>query len=232
VVEVGKKQGKTVIVVRDAPGFYTTRILNPYLNEAALVLAEGGDIAHVDEAMVDFGFPVGPITLIDEVGIDVGAKVSHILHEAFGERMGAPDSVEKLLADKRLGRKNGRGFYVYENGKRRGVDESVYSVFGQSPHRKRLDKADIQQRIVLQMVNEAARCLGEGILRSARDGDIGAIFGLGFPPFLGGPFAYVDSVGAAEVVRRLEALAQKHGKRFEAAPILREHAKSGKKFRA
>lgn len=232
VVELGKKQGKTVIVVRDGPGFYTTRILNPYLNEAATVLAEGAAIGEVDQALVDFGFPVGPITLIDEVGIDVGAKVTHVLEQAFGDRMKAPGAVDTLLRDQRYGRKNGRGFYRYENGKKLGVDESVYGVFGQTRDRKRLDVADVQQRVVLQLVNEAARCLEEGILRSARDGDIGAIFGLGFPPFLGGPFAYVDSLGAAEVVRRLETLTQQHGKRFEPASILREHAKSGKLFRA
>jgi 3-hydroxyacyl-CoA dehydrogenase/enoyl-CoA hydratase/3-hydroxybutyryl-CoA epimerase len=231
-VALGKKQGKTVIVVRDGTGFYTSRILSPYMNEAAWLLSEGAAIEDLDAALMDWGFPVGPITLLDEVGIDVGAKVGKIMHEAFGERMSVPGSMDVLMKDERYGRKNGRGFYLYEEGKKGRVDTAVYKLFGQTEKRRSMAKEAMQERCGLAMVNEAAMCLQEGILRSARDGDIGAIFGLGFPPFLGGPFSYVDSVGAAEVVSRLERLAGQHGKRFEPAAILREHAKAGKKFRA
>ena len=113
-VELGKRQGKTVIVVRDGAGFYTSRILGPYLSEASFLLSEGVPIERIDDALVSWGFPVGPITLLDEVGIDVGFKVGHILHEAFGERMAPPPGVERLLTDQRLGKKNQRGFYGYD----------------------------------------------------------------------------------------------------------------------
>ena len=230
-VKFGKDQGKTVIVVNDGTGFYTSRILAPYMNEAAHVLSEGATIEDIDEALMDWGFPVGPIVLLDEVGIDVGVKVAKIMHEAFGERMSPPAAMEALIKDQRYGRKNARGFYKYEEGKKVGVDTSVYAVIG---HKKSnaLNKKDIQRRIGLQMVNEAAHCLEEGILRSPRDGDIGAIFGLGFPPFRGGPFWYVDHTGVGEIVRRLEQLAEKHGSRFAPAAILEQYAKAGKKFRS
>lgn len=232
-VALGKAQGKTVIVVRDGVGFYTTRVLGPLMNEAAHLVAEGIPVEAVDRAMVQFGWPVGPVTLLDEVGIDVGEKVGHILHEAFGDRLSPPPGVEKLVADGRLGRKNQRGFYLYGEGVKKGkkeVDASVYRVLGIEPTRHDADPEEIAQRCTLQMVNEAARCFGEGILRSARDGDIGAIFGLGFPPFLGGPFHYCDSLGAREVLDRLRRFEQVHGERFEPAPLLIEMAEQGLSF--
>lgn len=232
-VAVGKRQGKTVIVVRDGAGFYTSRILGPYLNEAAYILSERVPIETIDAALVEWGFPVGPLTLLDEVGIDVAAKVAKVLCDAFGERMTPPSSVQRLLADQRYGRKNQRGFYVYSGKKRepesKKVDTSVYPLLGITPNAE-LPKAEIAQRCVLTLVNEAARCLDEGILRSARDGDIGAVFGLGFPPFRGGPFRYVDTVGAPEIVRRLRALASQHGARFEPAPLLVRMSEEGKTF--
>ena len=182
----GQRQGKTVIVVNDGTGFYTSRILMPYMIEAMWLLAEGAAIEQVDSAMKDWGFPVGPIVLTDEVGIDVGAKVGKIMEKAFGERVKAPGSLDALITDGRKGRKNGKGFYLYEDGKKGGVDESVYAIFGQTADRTELPKEEIQQRCGLQMVNEAALCLQEGILRSPRDGDVGALFGLGCPPFTGG----------------------------------------------
>jgi 3-hydroxyacyl-CoA dehydrogenase/enoyl-CoA hydratase/3-hydroxybutyryl-CoA epimerase len=231
-VQLGKDQGKTVIVVRDGTGFYTSRILAPSMNEAAWVMYEGGDIRAVDQALIDWGFPVGPMTLLDEIGIDVATKVAHIMQKAFGERIQAPGSMDALTQDNRLGRKNRRGLFLYdEHGKKGEVDESVYKLFGQSAKRQRIPAEDIQQRLSLAFINEAARCLQEGILRSPRDGDIGAIFGLGFPPFRGGPFSYIDHVGAGRIVQQLETLASRQGARFAPAPILEDHAKSGKKFR-
>jgi 3-hydroxyacyl-CoA dehydrogenase/enoyl-CoA hydratase/3-hydroxybutyryl-CoA epimerase len=232
-VSLGKKQGKTVIVVRDGVGFYTSRILAPYLNEAAYLLAEGVAIDVIDEAMVAWGFPVGPLQLLDEVGIDVGSHVGVVMRQAFGDRMVAPAATSKLLADGRKGRKNGRGFYVYgEGAKKKGgkkpVDESVYKVVGVEP-KAQVAAEDIQMRCALQMVNEAFHCLGEGILRSPRDGDIGAIFGLGFPPFRGGPFRYVDTIGAAEAYRRIQGFHDRFGARWEPAPLLRELARDGKR---
>jgi 3-hydroxyacyl-CoA dehydrogenase/enoyl-CoA hydratase/3-hydroxybutyryl-CoA epimerase len=230
-VEFGKRQGKTVIVVKDGPGFYTTRILVPYLNEAFYLLSEGASIKAIDKAMVEWGFPIGPLLLTDEVGIDVGAHISKIMLDAFGERMAGPEMAQGLLDDDRRGRKNGRGFYEYDDkGVRGGVDEGVYQALGLGPRRE-IPTAEIQERIALAMVNEAARCLEEGILRSAVDGDMGAVMGLGFPPFRGGPFWWMDEVGAEEIVAKLEALAEKHGERFEPAGIIRTRAESEKTFR-
>lgn len=231
-VKLGKAQGKTVIVVHDGPGFYTSRILAPYLNEAAWLLTEGATVEDIDGAMIAYGFPVGPLTLLDEVGIDVGAKVAHVMADAFGSRMHAPEAVESLLRDGRHGRKNGRGFYLYESGKRRGVDDSVYALLGGATKRKRISREEITERLSLQMMNEAVRCLDEGVLRSARDGDVGAVFGLGFPPFRGGPFRAIDKVGAKAILSRLTHYAASHGERFEAAKGLISRAETGKPFHA
>jgi 3-hydroxyacyl-CoA dehydrogenase/enoyl-CoA hydratase/3-hydroxybutyryl-CoA epimerase len=228
-VALGKRQGKTVIVVGDGPGFYTSRVLGPYMNEAAHLLGEGAAIDALDRALVAFGFPVGPITLLDEVGIDVGEKVGKILHGAFGARMAPPGSLHEVVAAGRLGRKNGKGFYTY-GGKEKGVDETVYDLLPGGRSRKAFDPAELQERVVLQLVNEAIRCLGEGILRSARDGDVGAVFGLGFPPFLGGPFRWADAVGTKALLAKLEALRARHGERFEPAPLLVERARTNSPF--
>lgn len=233
VVALGKKMGKTVIVVNDGPGFYTSRILGPYMNEASFLLTEGAAIEEIDKALTDFGFPVGPIQLLDEVGIDVGAKVAHIMHDAFGERMTAPAGFEKIVEAGRLGRKAKKGFYLYVEGKEKGkklVDETVYDLLPHGRKRTPVAAGEAAERCVLQMVNEAAHCLGEGILRSARDGDIGAVFGLGWPPFRGGPFRYADSLGAQTVVDRLRRYQERFGARFAPAPLLVEMAKTGARF--
>ena len=231
-VELGKRQGKTVIVVRDGAGFYTSRILGPYFSEASFLLSEGVAIERIDDALTKWGFPVGPIALLDEVGIDVSSKVGQILHEAFGERMPASPFVERLLTDERLGKKNQRGFYAYGLSKKREkkeVDRSVYALLSLEPN-SALGEHEIAERCALQMINEACYCFGEGILRAPRDGDIGAIFGLGFPAFRGGPLHYVDALGASAVVRRLEAYRSSCGARFEPAPALAEMAHTGRTF--
>ncbi len=235
-VSLGKKQGKTVIVVKDGVGFYTSRILAPYMNEAAHLVVEGVAVDAIDRAMVSWGYPVGPIQLLDEVGIDVAAHVGEIVHAAFGDRMIPPPGMKKLTDDDRKGRKNGRGFYRYEKGRydsgakaKREVDASVYGVLGIEP-KAQLPAEEIQMRCALQMVNEALLCFGEGIVRTARDGDIGAIFGLGFPPFRGGPFRYVDTLGAAEVLRRVRGYEMRFGKRFTPAPVLVEMARRAARF--
>lgn len=231
-VQVGKDQGKTVIVVRDGTGFYTTRVLGPYSTEAQFLLQEGASVEAIDGAMTAWGFPVGPLLLADEVGIDVGAHISVILTEAFGSRMQGPPMMEGLIADDRKGRKNGRGFYTYDKGERGDVDASVYGALGLGTERTEIPRSDIQERLSLAFINEAARCLEEGILRSARDGDIGAVFGLGYPPFRGGPFWTVDTMGAQVVVDSLRRLAGIHGDRFTPADILVEHAEQGTGFRS
>ena len=233
-VALGKRQGKTVIVVRDGTGFYTTRILVPYLNEAAHLVSEGASIEAVDTAMMDWGFPVGPFQLMDEVGIDVGAHVGAVTEAAFGERMRVPPAFAALHADHRKGRKNARGFYLYGSAapRERTVDPTVYGVLGVSPKIRAFTSDEIALRCALAMVNEALRCHGDGILRSARDGDVGAIFGVGFPAFRGGPFRYVDVLGTTEVLRRMRSLEQRFGKRFEPAPLLVDMARGGKRFYA
>ncbi|HHW75983.1 MAG TPA: fatty acid oxidation complex subunit alpha FadJ [Xanthomonadaceae bacterium] len=220
-VEFGRQQGKTVIVVQDGAGFYVNRILAPYINEAGYLLGEGVAIDAIDQALVRFGFPVGPFTLLDEVGIDVGSKVGPILYAAFGERMQPVGVADKLLADGRYGRKSKKGFYRYEGVKKgeKPVDKSVYPVLGVTGD-KAMDAQEIVERCVLPMLNEAARCRDEGVIRSPRDGDIGAVFGIGFPPFLGGPFRYADSLGIAELVAKLERYRQRLGERFQPAEIL------------
>ncbi|WP_018690750.1 fatty acid oxidation complex subunit alpha FadJ [Algicola sagamiensis] len=231
-VDFARKQGKTPIVVKDKAGFYVNRILAPYMNEAAFVLLDGEPIEHLDSALVDFGFPVGPMTLLDEVGIDIGAKIGPILVGELGDRFQAPAAFDKLIADGRKGKKNGKGLYLY-NGKakksKKEVDESVYALLGITPNQKQ-SKDEIAERCVVQMLNEAARCLDEGIIRNARDGDIGAIFGIGFPPFLGGPFRYMDQLGAKQLVSKLEGYQRRYGDRFEPADCLKNMAEKDGKF--
>jgi 3-hydroxyacyl-CoA dehydrogenase/enoyl-CoA hydratase/3-hydroxybutyryl-CoA epimerase len=231
VVEYGRRIGKTVIIVNDAPGFFVNRILAPYVNEAGRLLDEGVAVDAIDKAMAKFGFPVGPINLIDEVGLDIAGKSGAIMADAFGARMQPSEALQKVLGAGRLGRKGKEGFYTYdEKGKREGVDESVYQLYPGGAKRVEVTREEIQQRLSLAMVNEAARCLEEGIVRSARDGDIGAVFGIGFPPFRGGPFRHIDAVGVAEVVKQLDALDAKHPGRFVPARILREMAAAGTRF--
>jgi 3-hydroxyacyl-CoA dehydrogenase/enoyl-CoA hydratase/3-hydroxybutyryl-CoA epimerase len=234
-VLLGKKQGKTVIVVKDGAGFYTSRVLAPLMNEAAHMLAEGIPVETIDGAMVDWGWPVGPIQLLDEVGIDVATHVGDVLYTAFGDRLSPPDTLARLATDSRKGRKNGRGFYRYDKGAVKGgkrqVDPSALKALGIEP-KGRLPAEEIQMRCSLQLVNEALLCFGEGLLRSPRDGDVGAIFGLGFPPFRGGPFRYTDGIGAAEILRRVLGYEDRFGIRWTPAPVLVEMAKKGGSFYA
>ncbi|RJX73798.1 fatty acid oxidation complex subunit alpha FadJ [Vibrio sinensis] len=228
VVEFARKQGKTPIVVKDCAGFYVNRILAPYMNEAAQVLMGGEPIEHLDMALLNFGFPVGPITLLDEVGVDVGSKIMPILVQELGERFQGPDVFDTLLNDGRKGRKSGKGFYEYK-GKKKQVDKSVYQLLSLTPEAS-LSEQDIAWRCVLPMLNEAVRCLDEGIIRSPRDGDIGAIFGIGFPPFLGGPFRCIDQIGVREVVAKMNEHAQKYGDRFAPCDGLLTRAELGHSF--
>ena len=230
-VAFARKQGKTPIVVKDGAGFYVNRILALYMNEAAQLLLEGQSVETLDSALVKFGFPVGPMTLLDEVGIDVGAKIGPILEKELGERFRAPAAFAKLLADDRKGRKNSKGFYVYgkRKSKKKQVDASVYKVLGITPG-VASENSRLAERCVVQMLNEAVRCLEEGIISSARDGDIGAIFGIGFPPFLGGPFHYIDTMGAAKLVEILQQYQYRFGERFAPCERLKTMAAEGQKF--
>ncbi len=230
-VDYGRKLGKTVIVVRDGPGFYTTRTLSAYMNEAGLLLDENVAIEQIDAALVEFGFPVGPITLLDEVGIDVGGKVGMVLSQAFGHRMAPSQALRRVVESGRTGRKGGSGFYRYDKrGKKGGVDPTVYDLIGEGRQRMPMPGGEIVERCTLAMVNEAVHCLQDGVLRSPRDGDIGAVFGIGFPPFRGGPFRYIDSLGAGEVVRRLEELHARFSPRFEPPELLLDMVRGRRRF--
>jgi 3-hydroxyacyl-CoA dehydrogenase/enoyl-CoA hydratase/3-hydroxybutyryl-CoA epimerase len=228
-VAFGRRLGKTVIVVRDSPGFWVNRILAPYINEAAHLVREGADIEAIDELMVQWGFPVGPIALLDEVGIDVAEKAAGVLHAAFGERFAPTPGLAELIKHGRLGRKAGRGFYRYAGGAKKGVDPAVYEHLGVQPNGGPRP-AEILQRLVCVMLNEAARAVDEGVARQPRDGDIGAIFGFGFPPFRGGPLRHADDLGAARLVADLERLADRHGPRFTPSDTLRDMARRHAKF--
>jgi len=228
-VQFGRRMGKTAIVVADRPGFWVNRILSPYLNEAGLLLAEGAPIEVIDRAMTRFGFPVGPIALLDEVGLDVAQKASGVMHGAFGERMTPGPGVAAMVQAGRLGRKSGKGFYLYHDGHKTEPDPSVYKLLGVTPLAT-VQWEGIERRLVYILLNEAALAVAEGVVRSPRDGDLGAIYGIGYPPFRGGPLRYTDYLGAGEVVRALEALALAYGPRFTPAPSLLEMARNGAKF--
>ena len=226
----GRSIGKTVIVVGDAPGFYVNRILAPYLNEAGALLDAGASIEMIDQAMEQFGFPVGPLTLLDEVGLDIAAKSGAILHEAFGERLAPAPAMRAVVNAGRFGRKGKLGFYRYDDdGKKGPADVSIYPLLA-NPVRSPFTAEEIQQRCALALVNEAAKTLEEGIVRQPRDGDIGAVFGIGFPPFRGGPFRWIDAQGVAKVVDALEDLAARFAPRSTPSELLVSMARRGERF--
>jgi 3-hydroxyacyl-CoA dehydrogenase / enoyl-CoA hydratase / 3-hydroxybutyryl-CoA epimerase len=227
-VAIGREMGKTIIVVDDGPGFFTSRVLGTYMNEAAWLLTEGASIDQIDRALTRWGWPVGPITLFDEVGLDIARHAGETVREHAGERLAAPPALERMTEDDRTGRKGGRGFYLYEDGKKGDPDESVYALLGWSP--AQISDQEIVERCVFQMVNETARCIEEGIIESPDDIDIGVIFGFGFPPFRGGLLKEVDRLGASYVVERLDHYAERHGERLRPADLLRRKAESGETF--
>ncbi len=228
-VAFGRRMGKTVIVVEDHPGFWVNRILAPYMNEAGRLLEEGESVETIDRCMTRFGFPVGPVTLLDEVGIDVAHKASKVMFDAFGDRLRPIPGLEQMTAEGRFGRKAGRGFYRYEGGVKQSVDETAYEIIGAVPD-SRVPREDVTDRLLFAMLNEAARALDDGVVRHARDGDIGAVFGIGFPAFRGGPLRYLDSYGVGQTVTILEELAGKYGERFTPAPLLKCMAEDGSRF--
>lgn len=212
-VAFGKKLGKTVVVCNDGPGFIVNRILGPYINEAGHLLQEGNSIESIDEAMIDFGMPLGPLELVDQVGIDVAGKAAEVLSSAFGDRLQPSTLIGKALADGRLGKKNGRGIYQWNDGRRGDPDAAIYGLLDRQPP-KRSSIESMQERMVLAMVNEAARILEERIASSAADVDLAMIFGTGFPPFRGGLLRYADSRGAAEIVETMQLLVARGLDRF------------------
>lgn len=230
VFAVARRLEKTPVIVGDGAGFLVNRILAPYLNEAGWLLSDGVGIEDVDQALLDFGMPMGPVRLLDEIGLDVARHVAHLMFEAFGERMKPAPAMTALEKTKRLGKKGGLGFYKYEDGKDKGVDDAVYAEICASSRGRKMDRAQIQTRCVYVMINEAARILEDGIAARPGDVDIGMIFGTGFAPFRGGLLKYADSVGTATVAETLDRLAQQHGARFQVAPLLREKSRNNATF--
>jgi 3-hydroxyacyl-CoA dehydrogenase / enoyl-CoA hydratase / 3-hydroxybutyryl-CoA epimerase len=226
-----RKLGKTPVLVKDTPGFLVNRLLMFYSIESLWLLDEGYRIEDLDRAMTDWGMPMGPMALTDEVGIDVATKVAHILHEAFSDRLSLPAWFDRVPESGRLGTKNGKGFYRYEDGERKDPDPAVYGLLGLHPRVEHPDPGTIADRMVLPMVNEAARCLEEGIVRSAADVDLALIFGTGFPPFRGGLCRWADQEGLESIIATLERLESSAGDRFRPSDALRATAEGGGFYR-
>ena len=236
---VGSKQGKTPIFVKDVPGFYVNRCLAPFMTEVVALVKEGVDLNEMDKALKDFGMPVGPITLCDEVGIDISYHVAAFMSKAdLGVRMdgGDPSFLKGMIDKGMVGRKSGKGFYLYPKDAKKGatkqlnpeVVELIKSVAPLNP--VKVSKEDIQMRCIGRFINEAAFSLQDEVIRSPVDGDIGAVFGIGFPPFKGGPFRMLDQTGTSNFIDKMYRYRDTMGMQFEPCQLLKDYAASGKKF--
>jgi 3-hydroxyacyl-CoA dehydrogenase/enoyl-CoA hydratase/3-hydroxybutyryl-CoA epimerase len=227
VFDFTRKLGKTPVLVKDTPGFLVNRLLMFYSAEAMWLLDEGYRIEDLDRTMTAWGMPVGPMALTDEVGIDVATKVAHILRDAFGDRLPMPGWLDRMPEHKRLGTKNQSGFYRYEGRQRKDPDPTVYTLLGLHPTVESPDPGHIADRMVLPMVNEAARCLEESVVRTAGELDLALIFGTGFPPFRGGLCRWADQEGLDRILATLERLESLVGERFRPSEALRATAAAG-----
>jgi 3-hydroxyacyl-CoA dehydrogenase/enoyl-CoA hydratase/3-hydroxybutyryl-CoA epimerase len=222
-----QRLGKVPVEVKEGPGFLVNRLLGFYSVEALWLLDEGYRIEDVDRALVDWGMPVGPIALGDEVGIDVATEVAHTLHAAFGDRLPLPPWIGATTGAGRLGAKSGGGFYRYDGRERKGPDPEVYALLGLEPRAGEADARLLVERTVLRMVDEAARCLDEGLVAGPGQVDLAMIMGTGFPPFRGGVCRWADSYGPARAVATLERFARTVGPRYEPGAALRRVAEAG-----
>jgi len=228
-VGLARRLGKTPVVVKDSPGFVVNRVLMPYLREALHLLEEGYMVADIDSAMRRFGMPMGPFEVVDEVGLDVAQKVAGVLVAAFPERIQSSPALDKLVAAGRLGKKNGRGFYRHDGRKRR-PDRAVRSLL-EMPHARRPQTIDsLAERMVLVMINEAARCVEEAIVAGPEQVDLAMVFGAGFPPHRGGVLRHADAAGLEHIVGRLRSLRAEKGPRFEPCALLVQKADQGELF--
>jgi 3-hydroxyacyl-CoA dehydrogenase/enoyl-CoA hydratase/3-hydroxybutyryl-CoA epimerase len=221
--------GKVPVVVRDRPGFLVNRILLPYLLEAVRLFDQGAPATAIDESMVDFGMPMGPLRLMDEIGLDVGADVALTLCAAFPDRMRTPKILRRLLEAKIVGRKGMAGFYVYGGG-RRPVPNPEVSKLRERQEMPGISQKELQQRMVLAMINEAAMCLEERIVDDPRDVDFAMIMGTGFAPFRGGPLRYADAMGIAAIAQDLRRLDEAGEHQFAPSASLVEMGRRGKTF--
>jgi 3-hydroxyacyl-CoA dehydrogenase / enoyl-CoA hydratase / 3-hydroxybutyryl-CoA epimerase len=222
--------GKVPVLVADEPGFLVNRILTLYMNEALRLFVEGVPAQHIDDAMVAFGMPLGPLALFDQVGLDTARHVAQIIGGAFGARIGSDGTaLDALVQAGRLGQKNGSGFYKYRDGKRTAPDPQVGSILGVK-QTKDLPPETLQERMVLAMVNEAVVCLQSGVAREARDIDLAMVLGTGFPPFRGGLLRFADTIGIAVTEDRLARLADAHGERFRPAALFSQMVRDRRRF--
>jgi len=230
VYSLALKLGKFPVKCKDGPGFLVNRILGAYLAESGRLLAEKADIAKVDKLMVAFGMPMGPFRLLDEVGVDVAAHISPQLEGIDKDRFkGSPD-MKKLVDSKNLGKKTGKGFFLYdEKGKSKGLNTELEQLVGYSA-KKDYDHDDVVDRCVMMMANEAGYCLEEGVAYSNEDVDQGMVFGLGFAPFRGGLLSHLDHVGIKKVIERMNYLEKKYGSRFKPCPLFVKMAEEGTRF--
>ena len=227
-VEICRKLGKTPIVVQDCHGFLVNRIFAIAMHEAFCLLEEGVSVEQLDKAALEFGLPMGPCRLADEVGHDVNIKVMHQFAEAYGDRLKVPEMLDVFYSKGLHGRKIGKGFYLYD-GKKEKVNPEVTKLYANT-NNPNLSDHDIMQRIILGMVNEAGRCLEEKIVTDPAIVDMAMVMGTGFPPFRGGLFCYADELGINTVVRKLLKLEQMHGNRFAPVDLLIKMAEEGKTF--
>lgn len=222
------KLGKTTVTTFDAPGFVVNRTLAPYLREATVLFEQGVPPESIDKAMTSFGFPMGPFTLLDEIGLDIGAKVTHVLHKALGDRMAPPAIMNQMETLKVLGKKGGRGFYLYEEGKRAGFNPEVLALV-KAPSSPKMP-GEIQDRLVLIMLNEAARCLEEGVISDPAQLDLALVFGIGFPPFRGGILRFADQTGIKIIHQKLAFLSKVHGENYVPNRLILEMVADGRNF--
>lgn len=235
IFDLSKKMGKTPVVVKDGPGFLVNRLLMPYMIEAMFLLQDGMSIETVDRYFTHkFGMPMGPYRLMDEVGLDVCIKVVKIFHKSLGDRIEVPKLIEPLYESKRLGKKSGRGFYLYDDkGKQLSVDKSIYAELQLSTPTDPLTEKECIERGVFTMINEGALALIEDrIVQDANAVDLAMIMGTGFPPFRGGLLKYADSLGSQYVAQELELYASKSGPRLKPTQPLQNLAKTNRKFHA
>jgi 3-hydroxyacyl-CoA dehydrogenase/enoyl-CoA hydratase/3-hydroxybutyryl-CoA epimerase len=221
--------GKLPVIVKDSPGFLVNRILMPYLVEAGSLFDAGASVTDLDEAMLQFGMPMGPMLLLDEVGIDVARHVARTLALCYRDRMSVPDILAKMIKAGLTGRKSGRGFYVHRKGQSAQANPQVVN-FANSRRAASLSREDLQQRMVLLIINEAARCLEEQIVCEPEEIDFSMVMGTGFAPFRGGPLRHADALGAKAVVDAMDRLVQSGASHFEPCALLRSMAAAGKTF--
>ncbi len=228
VFELTKQLGKTPLVVKNGPGFLVNRLLVPYMVEAITLLEEGHTPERVDQVIVDFGMPMGPLELFDEVGIDVAYKVAKILSNFMSDRMADSDVLAKLVHDNRLGKKNNQGFYRYRDKKK--YTDPVIHQYITIRQKTTLNTEDIIGRMIYPIINEAARCLQDKVVCRPQDVDVGMIFGTGFAPFRGGLLRYADTVGISKIIDTLHKFSEQYGNRFIPSPLILEINRRGKGF--